>query len=141
MRPTRLPLLDHTGYAGGFRRLRQPTPQSIVDDGVMSPRHRVLKEGCRVRYDAGSLTTKCLHQELDGDVGGDLSVEVSAHAIGGDEQNGITAVRVADAIFVLGPPALPALLIHREFHGRAGRPATRSSACRTFPRSRPTSDA
>ena len=82
----------------------------------MRAQHRFLHELERVAQDRLRLLLKALDKKAHADLRGDLAADVSAHAVGDDEQQRLAAVRVGNAVLIDVARPLARLLEDRETH-------------------------
>lgn len=88
----------------------------VIENGVMGVGHAILQEAEGVGQGRPGFALEVVGQCLNGDLRGDFTVMMAAHAVGDDHQQGIAGVAVTDSILVVGAPSLAAFLVDRKSH-------------------------
>jgi hypothetical protein len=103
-------VLHDAGDAGGARRVQEVVLAGKVENATVGVEHALLQkhEGVERIRGLNSLR-ESFGQRLHGDLGGDLAVVVTAHAVGDDHQQGFARIAVGQPVFVVGTLAGPGL--------------------------------
>lgn len=111
-------LLHQAGHDGGARHVGELLVEGVVEDRVVGVAQHPRKEQHRVGDLGAGFLLEGLGDELHGNLGGDLPVQVAPHAVGEDEQQRVAGVRIGDAVLVGPALADPAFLENGESHVR-----------------------
>ncbi len=128
VRPVRGRILHDARHAGGPRRLDQAARLGVFAEREVRVGDALLQEAGRVGELGLRLALERFGEELHGDLGGHLPVQMSAHAVGDHHEQGVAGVGVAGAVLVRLAASLAAFRKDRESH----RPSRFFKALRTL---------
>ena len=117
MGPVRKAVLHHAGDDGGARRFGQLLVEGVVEDRMVGARQRARQEQPGVGQAGLGLALEGLGDELGGEMGRDLAVQVAPHAVGDQHEQRVARIAVGDAVLVGLAPADPAFLEDGESQG------------------------
>ncbi len=123
--------VDVDGHHRGAWRLGQVFVEGVVEDGMVGVGHHLRQEQHRIADQRLRLALEGLGDVLHRDLRSHFAMQMPAHAVGDDHQQGVARVTVGDAVLVGRALADAAFLVNSEFHVRPMKVLSRSPHRRT----------
>jgi hypothetical protein len=111
MAPVQHALLDDGGHHRGAGNFRQAMVRRIVQNGLMRGTDGIHQKTVGVGQTGRCLLVKQLAHQVDGDLCGNLALQVSTHAIGNHQHHRLARVGNDLAVLIIGAASDAAFLI------------------------------